>query len=580
QERCPSIFSKIDVGRCTKDASRPAVVSVLQRYAGALPAEAVEGLWILAAEDAAAAMRLCAEKIFALPDTENVLNQARDLVATVLDAIRLENSELARILESFLQRTQSWRGHEKSQAPVHHLVVDHLLSTPRLHGLLDLMISGNAVAWGEILQPRANTSRVAAELLWKYHHHHGQVRPEWAQLQRLVESPQFYSLKDRIRYLRLSQERKTGTAAEDCAVRLSCAEQLQFPLFNELQELAVDTNREDRRMAAKKRCRELHQLQGVRELYEIAEEFGFGHLQLAIAGFSGVKMAHHVATTLWVSLLFPPGECLYFEQASASPKDLFPLLMLRPHREFFLSKQANVAAPPWTVEPTLLRNRMVAFLHELREVASDNHHLWATRCVGTLLEFSNCLWLQNQKEAPHFGREEGDASAGPPLIDHTCLWVAMEVLSQEPFNLSLPDLVTFYAEMISQLHVWHKDLEERLPAYLRAKQWVWPSEEDVHLHLSQVALVVLASWLREAERLCGSSGPEREKAERHFAQVWRRSADSLLVGLYLRLNGSKLVPAQRLLVEVIRLEKSCRLLLERVAYLPDSPLRPGVADQS
>jgi len=276
QERCPSIFSKIDVGRCTKDASRPAVVSVLQRYAGALPAEAVEGLWILAAEDAAAAMRLCAEKIFALPDTENVLNQARDLVATVLDAIRLENSELARILESFLQRTQSWRGHEKSQAPVHHLVVDHLLSTPRLHGLLDLMISGNAVAWGEILQPRANTSRVAAELLWKYHHHHGQVRPEWAQLQRLVESPQFYSLKDRIRYLRLSQERKTGTAAEDCAVRLSCAEQLQFPLFNELQELAVDTNREDRRMAAKKRCRELHQLQGVRELYEIAEEFGFG----------------------------------------------------------------------------------------------------------------------------------------------------------------------------------------------------------------------------------------------------------------------------------------------------------------
>lgn len=579
QEQCPAIFSEIDVRRCTKDASRPAVISVLQRYAAAKsPPEAVEGLRNLAAEDAAAAAQLCADKIAALP-SDAVLDHARDLVAALLDAIRLEKlPELSKVLELFLQRTQSWRsGEDKSQQAqpvIHSMVVDHLLSTPRLHGLLDVMVSNsNAVAWAEILQLRANKSRMAAELLWRYHQQRGHVRPEWAQLQRLVETTQFYSLKDRIRYLRLSQERKSGADERNTlALRLSSAEKLQLPLFHELQEVASETSHEERRMAAKKCCHDLNQLQSIRELFEVAGDFGLGHLQLAIAGFSGAKMAHDVVATLWVSLLFPRTESLYSEkQAPSSPRELFPLLMLRPHQEFFLSKQEVAPAKPIArPEPKLLRWRMLTFLRELREVAPDNHTLWEARCVGTLLEFSNCLWLQNcspeAPQSPGFGRE-GDASAGSPLINETCLWVATEVLSQEPFNMSLADLVTFYAEMISNLHVWHKQLQEIVPAYLRAKPWLWPSEEDVHLHLSQVATVVLAGWLREAERLCNSSGFEKEKAEHHFAQVGRRSADGLLAGLYLRLNGSKHATAQRLLVEVLRLEKSCRLLLEQVVYL-------------
>ncbi|CAL1146543.1 unnamed protein product [Cladocopium goreaui] len=195
-EQCPAIFSEIDVRRCTKDASRPAVISVLQRYAAAKsPPEAVEGLRNLAAEDAAAAAQLCADKIAALP-SDAVLDHARDLVAALLDAIRLEKlPELSKVLELFLQRTQSWRsGEDKSQQAqpvIHSMVVDHLLSTPRLHGLLDVMVSNsNAVAWAEILQLRANKSRMAAELLWRYHQQRGQVRPEWAQLQRLVETTQ------------------------------------------------------------------------------------------------------------------------------------------------------------------------------------------------------------------------------------------------------------------------------------------------------------------------------------------------------------------------------------------------------
>ncbi|CAJ1417703.1 unnamed protein product, partial [Effrenium voratum] len=358
-------------------------------------------------------------------------------------------------------------------------------------------------------------------------------------------------------------------AKEELSLRLEAAEQLQLPLFNELQVLATEASDERWRAAARKRCQELNQLQGLKELYEVAGEFGLWHLQLAIAGYSGVKMAHDVATTLWVGLLFPP-ECLYAE-AAKSPCELFPLLMLRRQR-FFLSATEEAAS----LSPTrpLLRSRVLGFLQELREVAPTNHHLWHARCVATLLEFSNCLWLQSL-EAPSSLEGAGDASAGSPLIDETRLWVATEVLKAEPFSLSLPDLVNFYAEMIAQLHAWHKDLQDVLPAKLR--EAALPSEEDVHLHLSQVAVVVVANWLQEADRKVRGSEPE---GERDFARVWRRSADGLLAGLCLRLNRAKNPVAQRLLVEVLRLEKACRLLLERVVYLGPETQRVEVHSNS
>lgn len=98
----------------------------------------------------------------------------------------------------------------------------------------------------------------------------------------------------------------------------------------------------------------------------MAGEYGFWHLQLAIAGFSGVKMAHHVATALWIGLLFPDN-CLYATKAASKATELFPLLMLRPHRRFFLQDQVHVPLAWPRNEPDLLRKRVLAFLQELHE---------------------------------------------------------------------------------------------------------------------------------------------------------------------------------------------------------------------
>ncbi|CAE7168787.1 Sec61b, partial [Symbiodinium necroappetens] len=91
------------------------------------------------------------------------------------------------------------------------------------------------------------------------------------------------------------------------------------------------------------------------------------------------------------------------------------------------------------------------------------------------------------------------------------------------------------AEMIAQLDAWHTDLQET-SAYSQARRWAWPTEEDVHLHLSHVAIVLLASWLREAYRGLLQTEGRCHATTSLSTEVWRRSADGLLSGLCLRLN--------------------------------------------
>ncbi|CAE7611813.1 Sec61b [Symbiodinium natans] len=594
QDCCPAIFSQVDLKRCVRDADgQPRSMetrSVLRRYADSLPSATTSlewhllcrGIRALASEAPAMAAELCAERVCKLSSRVDE-ECCRGLISSLLDAMSLENPEAAaEALESFLRRTRAvnhWNAVCDTEPVSHHIVFDHLLSVPRLHGLLEAILSTDATNIKALLQRRSANSRVASELLLRYFHqrrgHERHERPVWAQLQRLVEAPeQFYSLKDRIRYLHLAQEqRKNASSAslqDELALRLRAAEKLQLPLLQELLDIAGNEDLDTRwREAAHKRCAELQQLRSARELYEVAGEFGLWHLQLGIAGFSGVKMAHDVATTLWAGLLFPPPDGPYSSHsdevdAAATPKLLFPLL-LRP-RQLLLEKQ-DQAEP---LKPSLLRDRVLSFLQELREVAPASHQLWHVRGIATLLEFSSCLWLnalQKLKMDEAEPSESGaDGAAGSPLIDESRLWVALEVLMQKPFSFSLPDLVTFYADMIAQLDAWHADLQET-SAYSRARKWAWPGQEDVHLHLSHVAIVLLASWLREAERACDSISETRAEAESDFVRVWRRSADGLLSGLCLRLNHTRHLSARRLLGEALRLEKSCRMLLDRVVYL-------------
>lgn len=590
QDCCPAIFSQVDLKRCLRRAdwqstSSKQALSMLRRYAGSLPTGSsppewqllCRGIRALASEEPGMAAELCAERVCKLadswPDSEE---RCRDLISSLLDAMSLERlAEAATALEVFLKRSRAsaCRLPGSNEPVFHHITFDHLLSTPRLHSLLEAILNTNAADVKAILQRRSASSRTASELLWRYFQRQGHERPAWAQLQRLVEAPeQFYNLKDRIRYLHLAQEQRKSVSSaslqEELSLRLGAAEKLQQPLLQELLVMAGNEKQDARwRDAARKRCSELQHLRSARELYEVAGEFGFWHLQLGIAGFSGVKMAHDVVTTLWAGFLFP-ADGPYNSQSDevASPKLLFPLLMWRPHTCFFASKQDEV---DWQLKPSLLRDRVLAFLQELKEVARTSHQLWHVRGIATLLEFSSCLWLNALQKVGHtteFQEKGGDGAAGSSLIDENRLWVALEVLMQKPFSFSLPDLITFYAEMIAQLDAWHADLQET-SAYSPARRWAWPTEEDVHLHLSHVAIVLLASWLREAERTCESISESCAEAESEFVRVWRRSADGLLSGLCLRLNHARHHSAQRLLGEALRLEKGCRLLLDRVVYL-------------
>ncbi|CAE8716370.1 unnamed protein product, partial [Polarella glacialis] len=193
-----------------------------------------------------------------------------------------------------------------------------------------------------------------------------------------------------------------------------------------------------------------------------------------------------------------------------------------------------------------------------------------------VLEYCNCLWqatversgashLSGPLSARAFGARAGggDGAAGAPLIDDNRLWVALEVLQAEPFNFTLLDMVAFYAEMLAHLDVWAKDLQAALPVEKTLRHWQLPREEDLHLHLAEVAVAILGRWIREADRVLASAASGASAAE--FRGAWHRTAEGLLAGLSLRLNGLQQshTVARRLLPEVLRLERAGSLLCER-----------------
>eukprot|EP00439_Symbiodinium_sp_Y106_P046837 s3098_g5.t12 len=255
QDCCPAIFSQVDLKRCLRRAdwqstSSKQALSMLRRYAGSLPTGSsppewqllCRGIRALASEEPGMAAELCAERVCKLadswPDSEE---RCRDLISSLLDAMSLERlAEAATALEVFLKRSRAsaCRLPGSNEPVFHHITFDHLLSTPRLHSLLEAILNTNAADVKAILQRRSASSRTASELLWRYFQRQGHERPAWAQLQRLVEAPeQFYNLKDRIRYLHLAQEQRKSVSSaslqEELSLRLGAAEKLQQPLLQD-----------------------------------------------------------------------------------------------------------------------------------------------------------------------------------------------------------------------------------------------------------------------------------------------------------------------------------------------------------
>lgn len=207
--------------------------------------------------------------------------------------------------------------------------------------LLDALVRSNVTDLEALLRPYT-ASRVAAECLWKYHAQHDQPARASAVLLHLAEwSDQDCKLQDRIRYLdlavgqaRLSASWRKEAVAEQ-ALRLEVAKKVQAPLLFELSSIAENKNLDQSRCsAARQSARDLEQLCDVRDLYQIALEFGLFHIVLVIADMRDEGHDREDLSWAWVSVFCPPAACVYWVPSASKSTyppahTSFPLLMVR-----------------------------------------------------------------------------------------------------------------------------------------------------------------------------------------------------------------------------------------------------------
>lgn len=606
QERCPAIFAQLDLGRCVSRSQfrRSPTSDLLQRYAHYSPSGSSEDHWAVltqgiraaAAEDPSAALEICVQKVKGLPQKDyQAANRARSLVEAFLDALSPEPLErCSGIVEQLLLRTKEIVLLHSSQHFLQSVILDYLLSSPRLTVVLGPLLGSPALHLEALLQDRLGTSRAAGECLWRHYQETGQLEAAVFVLLQLADRPdRGCRLSQRIEYLHQAKEISAHLQASAAApqrpakgnlkqpkpvrtvpkseqdvlgLRLAVAEQVQLPLEKELQLVRADQRVDPRWVQKAEQGQEkLQALQSLEELCQTAVEFGASQILLRALEMGladGAAPDPSLVSTAWLAVFFQQEESTPYWPLATAPearaclRGLFPLLMVRGHGKFFLDgdKAPQPESSHDSVEPGLLRRRVTALLRELREVLKPTSPLWDIRCIATVLEYSSCLWCKASGV-----RAAGREGTAAPLDR---LWVAVEVLSEEPFSLTLSDLVTFYAEMLAQLESWAKDLKAVLPvAQSPSSQQATVvshlplglsdplSDQELHLHLAEVTVALVAQWMLEVDL----SDPAASAA---FQATWTGKVEALLVGLALRLNGSRSNHhvARTLLPEVLRLE--------------------------
>ncbi|CAK0891644.1 unnamed protein product, partial [Prorocentrum cordatum] len=180
----------------------------------------------------------------------------------------------------------------------------------------------------------------------------------------------------------------------------------------------------------------------------------------------------------------------------------------------------------------LLQRGACAVLQELQLVADRSSWIWDLRSIACALELASCAWLRALDEeapaGPCAARPSSSVAPGDP--DEGVAWVALVVMRAEPFRLGLPEIVAFYAEMLSQLGSW---LPELLSALTPGARRPRVTEEDMHLHLAAVALAAVGRWLALAQE----ASAEAPSAAAALRAAWPRSVEGLLAGVALRLDG-------------------------------------------
>lgn len=218
----------------------------------------------------------------------------------------------------------------------------------------------------------------------------------------------------------------------------------------------------------------------------------------------------------------------------------------------------------------------MALLEELQSVTHVRAPVWDVRCIATVLEYCNCVWQRafdapdarsSQSTTSQDGKRYNEGTKSSNGESNQRSWVALGVLRAKPFLFSLPEVVKFYAQMLGQLSRWLSDLQAVLP---ERAGWPCLSEDDVHVHLSEVVLGVVALWIEDVQSRSSND------ALFGFREAWQHHGAGLLADMAMRLNGLQChYPlARRLLPEALRLEGQGRRMYGRYT-VPSAFLEPS-----
>eukprot|EP00930_Biecheleria_cincta_P097159 TRINITY_DN88882_c0_g1_i1.p1 TRINITY_DN88882_c0_g1~~TRINITY_DN88882_c0_g1_i1.p1 ORF type:complete len:1571 (-),score=289.58 TRINITY_DN88882_c0_g1_i1:80-4792(-) len=417
---------------------------------------------------------------------------------------------------------------------VHRAVLSYLLACPQLKPVLEALLNGHgsgAVSGVEsslveaFLQERLGESRVAGEVLWKHCLRQGRPQEASGVLLRLAEIPgQSCSLAERIRYL--DQARQVATRGlpasksllDSLSAKLGAAARVQLPLQREIQIITSDDHLSSGwRSAAEQKLNILDAgLLKLQDLYQVAVEFALYHLTLVIADLSSSAQDSDTGAIAWVSTLLPPQASPYAPEElqvalPAKQHGIFPLLMVRRTRRFLLQENQPVLQPTGTsAHAEDLKLRVLQLLRELGEALAPGSALWNVGCVATLLEYCSCLWYKATDDEGSILRL-GDGTR----MSCDRAWVALDVLTQKPFQKSLADVIAFYEKVLSHAKSWASDLRQKLPRESFGSVRPSLTDDELYAHLGEVVLGVLERWTTELD-----GRHANEQSRRELTATW------------------------------------------------------------
>lgn len=568
EKQCPIIFAFVDLDLCyTQSLSQGAAAAaatpgdVLSRCVQCVSSSSMDDRWevltnsmrALAAEDMRGAAEICLEKLQQLQQGQEGFGQAagasgraKMLLEALLSVLNPQPEKqscalvdylLAKTASLHFDQDASFVARGANAVPfAHEVILNHLLNSPRLQRLLETMLDSSPVKIETFLKDRCDQNRLASEFLWKYYLRHGRASSASEVLLQLSEwAGSDASLAERVHCLDMARQAaqrslpQSKETVDKLSIQLDVAVRVQVPLCQELSFIAADMRVATRwQTAAERRRVELQRLLGLQDLYQVAVDFGLFHLVLVITNLSSSIQEQVISSSNWVSTFFPPATSPYSPSellsGSCKPRQhgIFPLLMLRRCATFFAQNDSAPMLPEAAAaHPDDFSLRASRLLEELGSLTKVPSTMWDVRCVGTLLEYCNCLWLKSVESLPATAKPSetpGEAEmTDPDSPSSECAmraWVALKVLPGRPFTYLPANVVKFYADMLTHLSVWLVDLWGMLPADEVGSRPTL-SETDVRRHLCKVIVTVIHDWTRRVELARGD-----ELALADFRSVW------------------------------------------------------------